>query len=52
MFYARRMFLMDPPLTLLTALALAALARNWRRRSVSLAWLSAALFALFVFRYA
>jgi hypothetical protein len=50
-FYARRMFLMDPPLTLLAALALAPLARNWRRSSVSLAWVAAALFALFAFRY-
>lgn len=51
LFYARRMFLMDPLLTLCAAAALIPLVRNWRRRSISLAWVVAAVSALFAFRY-
>ncbi|HTS64864.1 MAG TPA: glycosyltransferase family 39 protein [Candidatus Acidoferrales bacterium] len=50
-FYARRMFLMDPVLSVLAVAALIPLARNWRRRTAPLAWLAAALLVLCAFRY-
>jgi hypothetical protein len=60
MFYARRMFLMDPVLSLCTAAAAALMIRNWRRGrgslsamsvSIATAWIAAALLALLAFRY-
>jgi hypothetical protein len=50
-FYARRLFLMDPALTMAAALSLALLLPKWRRRSVLLAWTAAVVAALFAFRY-
>jgi len=50
-FYARRMFLMDPVLAVLAAAGLIPLARHWRHRGLLLAWTVTALLALFAFRY-
>lgn len=50
-FYARRLFAMDPVLTLLAVAGLVVALRNWRRNRVALAWAAAVIAALFVFRY-
>jgi hypothetical protein len=50
-FYARRLFLMDPVLALLAAASLPILARNRARAPILLAWLVATVAVLFGFRY-
>jgi 4-amino-4-deoxy-L-arabinose transferase-like glycosyltransferase len=50
-FYARRLFLMDPVLTLAAGAALALLLFKRRQRPVLLAWIGATLAGLFAFRY-
>jgi hypothetical protein len=50
-FYARRMFLTDPVLSVAAALSLAPLLMKCRQRSVLLAWTAAVVAALFAFRF-
>jgi hypothetical protein len=50
-FYARRLFAMDPALTLLAVAGSVVALRNWRRNRVALAWAAAVIVGLFVFRY-
>jgi hypothetical protein len=51
LFYARRLFLMDPALTLMAIASLPFVLRRPRRRALLLAWIAALLVALFGFRY-
>jgi hypothetical protein len=50
-FYARRLFLMDPVLTLVALAALPLVLLRWRQRTVLIAWLLVTVTALFGFRY-
>jgi hypothetical protein len=50
-FYARRLFLTDPVLSIAAALSLAPLLLKWRQRSVLLAWTAGVVAALFAFRF-
>jgi 4-amino-4-deoxy-L-arabinose transferase-like glycosyltransferase len=50
-FYARRLFWMDPVLTLVAGLGLVLAVAGWRRNTIVLAWMAAAAFALLGFRY-
>ncbi len=50
-FYARRLFLTDPVLSVAVALSVAPLLLKWRQRSVPLAWTAAVIAALFAFRF-
>jgi 4-amino-4-deoxy-L-arabinose transferase-like glycosyltransferase len=51
MFYAKRVFAMDPVLTLLAVAGLLLALRDWRRNRVTLAWAAAIIVGLFLFRY-
>ena len=51
LFYARRLFLTDPVLTVTASASLLVVLRKWRRHAVLLAWSSALVLALFAFRY-
>jgi 4-amino-4-deoxy-L-arabinose transferase-like glycosyltransferase len=50
-FYARRMCLIDPVITIAAALSLPVAMRRWRKQPAVLAWLAALILALFGFRY-
>ncbi len=50
-FYARRLFAMDPVLTLLAVAGLIVTVRKWRRNAVALAWVASVIVGLFVIRY-
>jgi hypothetical protein len=50
-FYARRMFLMDPVLTLAGLAAIPFVLWQWRKEPVLVAWLAAVVLVLFGFRY-
>jgi 4-amino-4-deoxy-L-arabinose transferase-like glycosyltransferase len=51
LFYARRLFAMDPVLTMLSAAGLVAAMRKWRESGVALAWAAAMIVGLVAFRY-
>src|SRR5579875_868121 len=50
-FYARRLFLMDPVLTLAALLALPLIPRIWKKRPAAVVFPAVLLLALFAFRY-
>lgn len=50
-FYARRLYLMDPAIAIAAALSLPVAVRRWRKHPAALAWLGAVILALFGFRY-
>jgi hypothetical protein len=50
-FYARRLFFMDPVLSLIALAALPMVLLRWRQRPVLMAWLVVTVIALFGFRY-
>ena len=50
-FYARRLFLTDPVLSVAAGLSLAPLLLKWRQCSVLVAWTAAVVAALFAFRF-